>query len=218
MSSPTRARSATGRSIVVGVAGGSGSGKSTVVHEVVRTLGRDTVTVIQHDAYYRDLSHLSFEERVRTNFDHPDSLETELLVQHLTRLVAGEVVEVPSYDFASHTRLARSRCVAPSPLVVLDGILVLADARLRSLLDYSVYVHAGPEERLARRIDRDTSDRGRSRESVVEQFERSVRPMHEHWVEPSRVHADMTILEGGYNREAVGRLVQTLNGLLSLRA
>ncbi len=235
MSFPTRARASDGpagaglgagpprgggavRSLVVAVAGGSGSGKSTVVREVVRLLGTDTVSVIQHDAYYRDLSHLPFRERARTNFDHPDSLETELLVRHVSRLVAGEVVEVPTYDFATHTRLEGSRRVPPSPLVVLDGILVLADAGLRSLLDYSVFVHAEPEERLARRIERDTRDRGRSPESVLEQFERFVRPMHDHWVEPSRAHADMTILEGGHNREAVGRLVRTLSGLLSPRA
>lgn len=210
-------RSGTPTSILVGVAGGSGAGKTTVVREVVRALGSEAVSVIHHDAYYRDLSGLSFDDRIRTNFDHPDSLETELLTRHMRELLAGRVVEVPTYDFATHTRRVERRRVSPTPIVLLDGILVLADAHLRALMDLAVFVHADAEARLARRVRRDTEARGRSRESVVEQFHRTVRPMHDRYVEPSREHADLTILEGGHNRDAIERLVRRIESLLRAR-
>lgn len=201
--------------MVVGVAGGSGSGKSTVVREVVRALEPGTVSVIQHDAYYRDLAHIPFEQRARTNFDHPDSLETELLLEHVQGLLSGRSVDVPAYDFATHTRLPQPRPVPPNPLVLLDGILVLADPRLRALMDLKVYVHTEVEVRLGRRIKRDVQKRGRSRASVLEQFDGTVQPMHDLFVEPSRAHADLTILEGGYNRSAVRSLVDRIRSLLA---
>lgn len=205
------------RPVVLGVAGGSGSGKSTVVREVRTALGTGVASVVHHDAYYRDLSHLPAAQRATVNFDHPQSLETELLVAHVERLLEGEAVAVPTYDFATHTRAAESTRVEPTPVVVLDGILVLADARLRALLDLAVFVDTDPDIRLIRRIRRDTRDRGRTAESVIDQFERTVRPMHLELVEPSKRHADLVVPEGGYNRVAVDLVVRRVRGLLAER-
>jgi len=204
-----------GQPVILGVSGGSGSGKSTVVREVVRILGEETASVVRHDWYYRDLGQLTYDERSQINFDHPDSLETELLASHLRALISGEPVEVPTYDFTIHARAEATRRVDPTPLVILDGILVLANAELRGLMDYRVFVDTAPDVRLSRRVRRDTSERGRTAESVLDQYERTVRPMHLEFVEPSRRFADLTISEGGYNRVAVDLLVTKLRGLLS---
>lgn len=200
--------------VLLGVAGGSGSGKSTVVREVVRRLEPSIASVIHHDSYYRDLSHLTMQQRVETNFDHPDSLDTALLVTHLDLLMSGRPAQVPRYDFSTHTRHGEPRRVAPRPLLILDGILVLAHAELRDLMDYRVFVDTDAETRLERRVRRDVRDRGRTRASVIEQYRRAVEPMHAQFVEPSRAHADMTISEGGYNRRAVDDLVQEVRALL----
>lgn len=219
MSSQTTREQASRRrgSILVGIAGGSGAGKTTVVQQVVWALGPEAVSVIQHDAYYRDLSDISFEERARTNFDHPDSLETELLTRHVRELLAGRPVHAPVYDFSSHTRRAEPRPIGPTPIILLDGILVLADASLRGLMDLAVFVHADVDVRLRRRVQRDTETRGRTRESVVDQFHRTVSPMHDRYVEPTRAHADMTILADGPNREAIDQLVNRLSSLVMAR-
>ncbi len=203
------------RPVILGVAGGSGSGKSTVVREVLRILGEDVAAVIRHDWYYRDLATVPFEDRVGVNFDHPDSLETELLVHHLRELVSGKSVHVPAYDFASHTRSAETTEVRPHPLLVLDGILVLAHPDLRRLMDLRVYVDTEADVRLLRRVRRDVERRGRSADSVLRQYEDTVRPMHLEFVEPSRAHADMIIAEGGYNRVAIDLLVNRLRHLLA---
>jgi len=200
---------------VMGVAGGSGSGKTTVVREVVRGLAPLPVAVIHHDSYYRDLSHLPREERDRVNFDHPDALETELLVEHLRALRAGQAVQVPVYDFTTHTRTDEVREIRPTPLVIVDGILVLADPRLRDLMDIRVFVHTDPDIRLIRRLRRDIRDRGRSLESVIEQYTRTVRPMHLEFVERSRLHADVIVPEGGHNEVAVEMLVSALRSRLT---
>jgi uridine kinase len=202
------------RPVVMGVAGGSGSGKSTVVREVRRVVGRKTVSVIHHDAYYRDLSHLTFEERAEVNFDHPDSLETELLVAHVEQLMEGSAVDLPTYDFSTHMRRPQTRHLAPTPVVVIDGILALADERLRALMDLKVFVETDEQARLRRRIRRDMRDRGRSLASVRSQFDRTVRPMHDHFVVPSKEHADLVIAKGGFNREGVARVVSQLKSLL----
>jgi len=199
---------------VVGVAGGSGSGKTSVVRAVARRLDSDLVTVVRHDWYYRDLSHLTPNDRALANFDHPDSLETELLERHLRALRAGQPVDAPTYDFATHTRGADVLRLHPTRIVLLDGILVLSDARLRALIDYSVFVEVDATERLARRLRRDTRDRGRSPESVRAQFLETVQPMHERYVEPSRGHADLTITGGAHNEEGVGRLLSRLREVL----
>ncbi len=196
--------------IFMGVAGGSGSGKTTVVEEILRNLRPTAVTVIHHDAYYRDLAHLPFEERVSVNFDHPDALETSLLVEHLAALRKGKPVEVPIYDFATHTRTREVRAVEPTGVIIVDGILVLADPRLRDLLDIKVFVDTEPDVRFIRRLRRDMQDRGRSMESVVDQYERTVRPMHRAFVEGSRAFADIIIPEGGRNRVAIDLLVSRL--------
>ncbi|HIF24302.1 MAG TPA: uridine kinase [Gemmatimonadetes bacterium] len=205
------------RPVILGVAGGSGSGKSTVVREVVRALGDDTASVLRHDWYYRDLAHLPLADRVGVNFDHPDSLETELLRSHLQQLLAGVAIQAPVYDFSSHTRASGTVWVEPTRLIVLDGILVLAHAELRELMDLAVFVDTEPDVRLIRRIRRDTQNRGRTAKSVVGQYEKTVRPMHLEFVEPSRRHADLTIHEGGHNRVAVELVITRARELLKVR-
>lgn len=204
--------------MVLGVAGGSGSGKSTVVREVTRILGAGTVGVLRHDAYYRDMSHLSFEEREKINFDHPDSLETDLLVRHVETLCRGEAVDLPTYDFATHLRRPETERMRPHPLLVLDGILILAHEGLRELMDLKVFVDTDADVRLMRRTRRDMRVRGRTAESVLAQFEATVRPMHQKFVEPSKRHADLIVPEGGYNRVAVDLLVTRLRALLAERS
>ena len=196
--------------ILLGVAGGSGSGKSTVVEEILRNLHPLPVSVIHHDAYYRDLAHHPLQERIEVNFDHPEALETELLVEHLKRLRAGEVVEIPVYDFSTHTRTDRVQRVEATGVIIVDGILVLAESRLRDLLDIKVFVDTDPDIRLIRRLRRDMRERGRSLESVLEQYEKTVRPMHLAFVEGSRAYADIIIPEGGRNRVAIDLLVSRL--------
>ncbi len=205
------------RPVVLGVAGGSGSGKSTVVREVVRIIGEDAASVIHHDAYYRDLAHLPLDVRARVNFDHPDALETELVAEQLATLMSGGSVEVPTYDFSTHTRRRETVTVHPTPVVILDGILVLAHAELRDLMDLKVFVDTDADVRLIRRVRRDTEERGRTAASVIEQYERTVRPMHLQFVEPSRRYADMTIPEGGFNRVAVDLLVTRIRTLMNNR-
>jgi uridine kinase len=196
--------------VFLGVAGGSGSGKTTVVREIVRRLDPAPVSVIHHDAYYRDLGHLPWEERTRVNFDHPDALETDLLVEDLARLRAGETVDIPVYDFSTHTRTGRTRRVEAAPVVIVDGILVLADPDLRDAMDIKVFVQTEADIRFIRRLRRDMKDRGRSLESVVDQYLTTVRPMHLAFVEGSRSHADIIIPEGGRNRVAIDLLVSRL--------
>lgn len=196
--------------LILGVAGGSGSGKTTVVEEILRSLRPAPVSVIHHDSYYKDLVHLPFEERAETNFDHPDALETTLLVDHLTRLRNGEAVEVPVYDFSTHTRTDKTRRVEATGVIIVDGILVLAESRLRDLMDIKVFVDTDDDIRFIRRLRRDIRDRGRSLESVVDQYVSTVRPMHQAFVEGSRSFADIIIPEGGRNQVAIDLLVSRL--------
>jgi uridine kinase len=196
--------------IILGVAGGSGSGKTTVVDEIIRSLHPTPVSVIHHDSYYRDLSEIPFEERVEVNFDHPDALETSLLVEDLSSLRAGKSIAVPVYDFSTHTRTGDVRPVEATGVIIVDGILVLADQRLRDLLDIKVFVDTDADIRFIRRLRRDMRDRGRSLESVVAQYLESVRPMHLAFVEGSRTFADIIIPEGGRNQVAIDLLVSRL--------
>jgi uridine kinase len=202
------------RPIVIGVAGGTGSGKTTVAHEILRRVGAEHVTYIPHDAYYRDLGHLSPPERVRVNFDHPDSLETELLVEHLKELRAGRAVEIPIYDFTSHTRTQQTRCVQPGPVILVEGILVFAEPELRELFDVKLYVDTDADVRFIRRLKRDMAERGRSVDSVCEQYLSTVRVMHLEFVEPSKRYADVIIPEGGFNEVAVGMVAARVRGML----
>ncbi len=198
--------------VVVGIAGGSGSGKTTVARAVVSAIGTDRCAYVQHDAYYRHLGHLPLEARHKVNFDHPDSLETELLVEHLAELRTGRTVEIPVYDFATHTRTDSTVTVPPCPLVVLDGILLLADGELREQLDLSVFVDTEADVRLMRRLERDMEERGRTLQSVLAQYEETVRPMHLEFVEPSKRHADLIV--GGSNEHAIAAVLAAVRGAL----
>jgi uridine kinase len=202
------------RPILLGVAGGSGSGKTTVVRRLVEAIGPGAVVVLHHDSYYRDASHLPREERARINYDHPDALETDLLVEHLGRLLAGHAVEMPVYDFAEHVRRAETVRIEPRPVIILDGILILWDARLRELMDVKLFVDADADVRLDRRLRRDMAERGRSAESVLTQYMATVRPMHLEFVEPSKRYADVIIPRGGHNRIGVDLVVATVRGML----
>lgn len=200
------------RPLFIGLAGGSGSGKTTIAEEVVDRL-ENRVALLHHDAYYRNMPDLDFDERTRVNWDHPSSLETELLVKHLESLRSGVAIEHPVYDFANHLRSSETVRVEPARVVVVEGILVLSDAQLRSELDLKIFVDTDPDVRLARRLERDISERGRSVESVITQYFATVRPMHLEFVEPSRRDADLIIPEG-YNPAAVAAVVELIRSRL----
>jgi len=200
--------------IVIGVAGGSGSGKTTVVRGIVDALGANAVTVLHHDAYYKDAGHLPSEARADINFDHPDALETTLLVRHLDALLGGQDVEVPIYDFANHTRTPTTRRACARKVIILDGLLILWDAELRRRMDIKVFVDADADLRLMRRLRRDMAERGRTAESVMEQYARTVRPMHLEFVEPSKRWADVILPGGRHNRVAVDMLVTKVRTIL----
>jgi len=202
---------------VIGIAGGTGSGKTTIAQRIAGAVDDADVALIEHDSYYRDLSHLNEEQRQGVNFDHPDALDTELLVAHLGRLRSGSAVEIPSYDFATHTRRSEAQRLAPKPLVLVEGILVLADARLRAAFDLKIYVDTDADVRILRRLQRDIEERGRSFESVREQYNATVRPMHLMFVEPSKRWADVIVPEGGENRAAVELVVGKVQSVLSGR-
>jgi len=201
------------RPVVIGVAGGTGSGKTTVVREIVRKLGPARVAVIQHDSYYRDRSGIPPAEREGINYDHPDALETPLLVDHLRALQNGQPVGVPVYDFSTHTRTREVVPMAPRRAVIVEGILVLADPDLRALMDIRVFVDTDPDLRMIRRLERDVRERGRTLESVVSQYLGTVRPMHMEFVEPSKRHAHVIVPEGGENDVAVDMLVSRIHAL-----
>jgi uridine kinase len=201
--------------IIIGVAGGSGSGKTTVVREIIRQIGKKQVTVIHHDSYYRDVSDLSFDERTRINYDHPNSLETSLLVAHLHALKAGQNVEVPVYDFAEHNRAGETETAEPRKVIIVDGLLILWDADLRRMMDIKVFVDTDADVRFIRRLKRDIQERGRTPESVIEQYTSTVRPMHLEFVEPSKRYADVIIPEGGYNIVGVDMLLTKIKSVLT---
>jgi len=202
---------------VIGIAGGSGSGKSTVLDRILERLGPDRVAILDHDRYYYDLAHLSQEERARVNFDHPESLETALLCRHIDDLVDGRAVEKPVYDFTTHRRTERFERVVPRSLIVVEGILVLAEPELVRRMDLRVFVDADDDIRLARRIRRDVAERGRSVDSVLDQYEATVRPMHLQFVAPTRRIADLIIPRGGHNEVALAVLTSYLEGVLDAR-
>jgi uridine kinase len=188
--------------IIIGVAGGSGSGKTTVINHIVSTIGEENLVCIQHDSYYRNLKHLTFEERSRQNFDHPSSLETELMIRHLKALKEGYQVEVPIYDFTKHIRKDESTLIEPKKIILVDGILIFSEKDLRKLLDIKLFVDTDDDIRLLRRIRRDILERERSLENVLNQYEKYVRPMHLEFVEPSKRYADIIIPRGGENKVA----------------
>ena len=201
--------------IVIGVAGGSGSGKTTVSQAILDRVGREHIVYLQHDSYYRDRSDLSLEERARQNYDHPDSLENELLVQHIHALRLDQSVRIPVYDFATHLRSAETRLMEPRPIVLLEGILIFADKSLRELMDVKIFVDTDSDLRFIRRLKRDISERGRTVESVFQQYLDTVRPMHLEFVEPSKRYADVIIPEGGFNTIAIDMVVARVERMLA---
>jgi len=200
--------------IIIGVAGGTASGKTTVSDAILDRVGRDRIAYIQHDSYYRDLSHLPLEERRRMNFDHPDALETELLVAHLRQLQAGQAVEVPIYDFATYRRSDRTRHVEPRRVILVEGILIFVDRELREMMDVKLYVDTDADLRFIRRLQRDIQERGRTVESVIQQYLTTVRPMHLEFVEPSKRYADIIIPAGGFNQTAIEMIVARIQSML----
>lgn len=199
---------------LIGLAGGTGSGKTTVANAIVKRVGEERIAILSHDSYYRDFVDLPKDILDRQNFDHPDSLETELLVRHLKALKQGMVVETPIYDFKVHRRGAESRRVEPRKVILVDGILIFAEPELRKLFDVRIYVDTDADIRFIRRLKRDIAERGRSVESVVTQYESTVRPMHMEFVEPSKRYADLIIPEGGENTVALDFLFARLRELL----
>jgi len=203
--------------IVFGVAGGTASGKTTVARAILEDVGAERIAYLPHDAYYRDNSHLSFEERTRINYDHPDSLETKLLIKHIKQLLDWQPVEMPVYDFMQHRRTEETVLVEPSPIILVDGILIFTWRKLRELMDIKVFVDTDADVRFIRRLERDTQERGRSLESVIHQYLETVRPMHLKFVEPSKRHADVIIPNGGLNRVAREMVVARLFRMLPHR-
>lgn len=202
------------RGILIGIAGGTGSGKTLVSQNIYNELGSDKVVILCQDSYYRDLKHLEPEERRKHNFDHPDSFDSALLIEHLKALLRGEAIEQPVYDFVTHTRTQKTVTIGPHSIVVLEGILILDNPELRDLMDIKIYVDTDPDIRVLRRIRRDIMERGRSLTSVIQQYEESVRPMHLQFVEPSKRYADIIIPEGGYNRVAIDLIKTKIESLL----
>ena len=197
-------------SFVIGVAGGSGSGKTTVVRRIVDSLGPEDVTLLDHDRYYRDRNDLRLEERAALNYDHPDSLETDLLVHHVRELKSGRAVEAPRYDFTRHARLTEKDVFQPRRALIVEGILIFTDAALRELMDIKVFVDTDSDTRFIRRLQRDVAERGRTMASVIDQYQNTVKPMHVEFVEPSKRYADVIIPLGGHNTVAVDLLLTML--------
>lgn len=200
--------------ILIGMAGGTGSGKTLIAQRIIEQLGSREVVVIQQDSYYKDLSHLPFEQRVAYNFDHPSAFDKETLVCDLTSLLSMKTIQQPIYNFTTHTREKETKAVGPHTVIVLDGILVLEDPDLRKLMDIKVYVDTDADIRLARRIRRDIMERGRDINSVLTQYENTVRMMHLLFIEPSKRYADIIIPEGGFNSVAIDLLVTKIRDIL----
>jgi len=203
--------------IVIGIAGGTGSGKTTVANVILTRVGAERIALLAHDAYYRNLQDLPRSQREAINFDHPDSLETELLVRHLEALREWQPIDVPIYDFTSHARTARTQRIEPQPVILVEGILVFAEASLRRLFDVKIFVDTDPDVRFIRRLQRDIEERGRTLASVIQQYETTVRPMHLEFVEPSKRYADVIIPEGGLNTVAMDMVVARMQTLLAAR-
>ncbi len=200
--------------LVIGIAGGSGSGKTTVAQEILNRVGADRIAYLQHDSYYKDLSGLPPTLRQEINFDHPHSLETELLIAHLEALRDHQPVEVPIYNFATHSRTDQTFTVSPRGVILVEGILIFAEPELRKLFDVKIFVDTDSDLRFIRRLQRDITERGRTTESVVKQYQSTVRPMHLEFVEPSKRYADVIIPEGGFNAAALDMVVARIESLL----
>ena len=200
--------------LIIGIAGGTGSGKTTVANMILEQVGSKEIAFLPHDAYYKDLGNLSQEERAKVNFDHPDSLETELLIEHLKQLKAGKNINLPSYDFKTHTRTIATTLIEPQPVILVEGILIFDDPQLRKLFDIKIFVDTDPDIRFIRRLQRDINERGRTTQSVIEQYLKTVRPMHLEFVEPSKRYASVIIPEGGFNQVALDMVVARIQSML----
>lgn len=200
--------------IVIGIAGGSGSGKTTVANVILQRVGADRIAYLPHDAYYRDLTHLPPIQRAQVNFDHPESLETELMIAHIQRLKAWQSIDLPVYDFSHHRRTEQTIHIEPQRVIMVEGILIFAEAELRKLFDVKIFVDTDADVRLIRRIQRDINERGRTIDSVINQYSTTVRPMHLEFVEPSKRYADVIIPEGGLNTVAMDMVIARIGNLL----
>ncbi|MFH1445847.1 MAG: uridine kinase [Chloroflexota bacterium] len=200
--------------LVVGIAGGSGSGKTTLAQLILERIGADKIAFLPHDAYYRNQKHLTYEERLKVNYDHPDSLETELLIEHIQSLKAGHSIELPVYDFTIHTRVEQTKHTESRPIILVEGILIFYERELRKYFDVKLYVDADSDIRFIRRLQRDISERSRSVESVINQYQSTVRPMYLEFVESSKRYADIIIPEGGFNSVALEMVIARLESLL----
>ncbi len=200
--------------LVIGIAGGSGSGKTTVANVILERVGAEHIAYLPHDAYYKDLSGLDPAQRSAVNFDHPNSLDTALLTEHIIKLVEGHPIDLPVYDFKIHTRTSQTIRIQPQPVIIVEGILIFVEPELRKLFDVKIFVDTDPDIRFIRRLQRDIHERGRSTESVIQQYLSTVRPMHLEFVEPSKRYADVIIPEGGWNEVAMDMVVARIQALL----
>jgi uridine kinase len=201
--------------LVIGIAGGSGSGKTTVAQEILQRVGPERIAFLQHDSYYKDLSGLPPTQRIEVNFDHPNSLETDLLIQHIASLRDGKPVEVPIYDFATHSRTSQTFKVQSRRVILVEGILIFTEVRLRDMFDVKIFVDTDSDIRFIRRLERDITERKRTTESVIKQYQSTVRPMHLEFVEPSKRYADVIIPEGGHNTAALDMVTARVEALLA---
>jgi len=203
------------RPILIGITGGTGSGKSTVSREILKRNGEENVVIIEQDSYYKDQTHLTFEERVKRNYDHPLAFDNELLIKHLKDLLNNIPIEKPIYDFEQHTRKKETVTVFPKKIIILEGILILYDEEIRNLCDIKIFVDTDSDVRVIRRIRRDIKERGRTLDSVIQQYMSTVRPAHQQFVEPTKKYADIIIPEGGYNEVAIDIIAAKINSILT---
>lgn len=200
--------------LVIGIAGGTGSGKTTVANVILNRVGKHRIAYLPHDAYYRDLKNLPYEQRAAINFDHPDSLESELMRDHILKLKKWQAIDIPIYDFSIHTRTEKTIHVKPQPVIIVEGILIFAEPELRRIFDVKIFVDTDPDIRFIRRLERDIAERGRTTDMVVNQYLSTVRPMHLEFVEPSKRYAHVIIPEGGLNEVAMDMIIARIESLL----
>ena len=200
--------------IFIGISGGSGSGKTTIVNRIYSEVPEKCISIIEHDAYYKDQSHLTYDQRCKTNYDHPFAFDTDLFVEHIQDLKNGQIIEKPIYDYEIHNRKKEKIIVEPKEIIIVEGLLVFYEERIRDLLDIKIFVDTDADIRIMRRIMRDMKDRGRSLDSIIAQYVNTVRPAHEQFIEPSKKYADIIVTEGGNNLVAVDLMVTKIKSLL----